>query len=304
MDRTLVIGGTGFVGSAVQGLIADSGRAALFAFTRHPDAPAVTAGLDEVEMDLLEPATWPDVTAYQSAIWVAGNADHTLAHADPLADLRMNTVTLLEFLSRWNGRLTFLSSAAVYFGLSGDIHENVDHVPSIEYGLSKLAAEQYARSALREGRLSGLWVHRLMYAFGPQEKSRRLLARCVRASTSGEVLTIQGGGRSYLNPLPVDFVAQVLVNSSGSLGSRPSGSETVTNLNHPERWTVLQVVEFLAGLAPFEYRVEEAGEAWPVTFWGDTKRLEPLLGDWGLQFPDVCTSLEAYRDSVLRRDAE
>ena len=108
-----------------------------------------------------------------------------------------------------------------------------------------------------------------MYAFGDREAERRLLPRCVQASINGGRVRVTGGGRSFLNPLPVSFVAEVLLRTADELGDRQDGFFEVTNVNHPETWTVLEVMEALSVISPFDYDVTDGGEDWPVTFHGN-----------------------------------
>jgi nucleoside-diphosphate-sugar epimerase len=299
VKRVLVLGGGGFVGAALQTIAAGDPGRFLFVDRVLPHPPP--GNVDSARIDLLSEREVEPLAAYDHAIWVAGNADHGIGWVDPIADLESQVMALLRFLSRFRGSLTMLSSQAVYFGLEGGVREDVDHVPSMPYGFAKLAAEQYAQWALEAGRLERLWIHRLMYTFGPGEKPRRLLARCIRANRDGSTVTVAGGGRSFLNPLPVAFLARVLERSSAQLALQPPGTMEVTNVNHPEPWTVLQVVEVLRELGPFDCKVVAGGEQWPVAFHGRVDRLSAWLDRWGLPFPDVRSSLAKYREEVLGR---
>ena len=82
---------------------------------------------------------------YSTVIYVAGNADHSLAHDYPLMDLNLNTVAFLNFIKNFNGSLVLLSTQAVYYGLKGEIFESITSLPTIPYGISKQAVEAYAR---------------------------------------------------------------------------------------------------------------------------------------------------------------
>jgi nucleoside-diphosphate-sugar epimerase len=300
LDETLIVGAAGFVGRAIQERIAD--RPAEFVLVTRPRAGVGTSPLRTLQLNLRDDSALAEVSRFRDAIWVAGNAEHGLGWSDPIADLDSQLLALLSFLKHFRGSLTLLSSQAVYFGLDGEIVEDVDHVPAMPYGFAKLAAERYARWALEAGRLRQLWVYRLMYAFGEDERPRRLLARCMEAARSGGRVTIAGGGRSFLNPLPVDFVADVLLRSAEHLRSEADGFVEITNINHPDRWTVLDTLATFNSLVAFDYDVVEAGEDWPVTFYGDVGRLTRRMNEWGLRFPDIRASLSDYRDQAVRGD--
>ena len=301
VEDTLVLGGGGFVGRAIQRRVAaESGR---YVFAVRADATTETHGVRTLQIDLLDESRVGEVARFNHAIWVAGNANHGLGWSDPSKDIASQVITLLRFLRHFTGILTMLSSQAVYFGLSGGVREDVDHVPNMPYGFAKLAAEQYARWALEAGRLDRLWIHRLMYAFGEGEKPGRLLPRCFRASREGGRVTVAGGGRSFLNPLPVGFLADVLVESAEQMRSEALGFTEVTNVNHPEPWTVLDVVNWVRDRNTFDLEVVESGEHWPVTFHGSVNRLLGWLDRWDMAFPDVRTSLLEYEDQLARRTA-
>jgi nucleoside-diphosphate-sugar epimerase len=304
MGRTLVLGSTGFVGRTIQDLVTDAGTSEDFVFAYRSSPELILEGLGSLRVDLLDGESAAQVAAFDTVVWVAGNSDHGLAWRDPKADFELSAGTMLGLLEHFHGGLTMLSSQAVYFGLSGAIPEDVDHVPTMPYGFGKLAGERYARWALDAGRLEKLWVYRLMYAFGRHEKSRRLLASCIRSSRDGSLVTVAGGGLSFLNPLPASFLGEVLLASSRELQKEPIGFSEVTNINHPNPWTVLEVVELLSTLGAFEYQVVEGGEEWPVTFHGSVDRLAGWLAKWDMSFPDVERGLAAYRKDVLRRDAQ
>lgn len=300
MKNVLVLGGNGFVGKALQALVREQPGG--FIFLDRSFSADASARFRTRSVDLLDEHQLAGLEEYEHAIWVAGSADHGLGWTNPLADLESQLVTLLKFLAHFRGSLTLLSSQAVYSGLSGEVPEHVDHVSTMPYGFAKLAAERYAQWALEDGRLERLWIHRLMYTFGQHEQPRRLLARCIAASQGGGTVTVAGGGRSFLNPLPVDFLAEVLLRSSRQLAAEPSGHIEVTNVNHPDTWTVLEVVEFLAGLGAFDYSVTQLGEQWPVTFHGRVERLSSWLREWDLAFPEVERSLIEYRSQTLGRN--
>ena len=305
----LVVGASGFVGRAIQDHVLATGDADRFTFAYRSHPEALRPGLDALRVDLLDPASADAVRGARTVLWVAGNSDHGLAAREPARDLALTAGALLELLSRIAGaRLCMLSSAATYFGLSGEVDEDVDHAPPIPYAAAKLAAETYARWHRAAGRLAALRIYRLMYAFGPGELPRRLVARCAAAARGGDALHLVGGGRSFLNPLPVDFVARVLTDTArefaaGSAGmSGLSGPEAV-NLNHPDRWTVLDVVHYLQTLTDFPCQVTEGGEEWPVLFRGRTARLAAELAARGAAFPEVRGSLRSAFELLLKENA-
>ena len=299
---TVVVGACGLVGRAVCRVLASSPEASAVALVRRPPSedlgiPWTVAEVGRSQSDLKVLAS-ADIV-----IWVAGGADHGLGDRDPVANLAANTLPLLALFEVFHGRLVMLSSQAVYSGLSGSaVDEDVDHVPNMAYGLSKLIAERHAMWARERDELAGLWIHRLMYTFGTGEAPRRLLPRLVRAANDGQEATVAGGGRSFLNPLPVSFLAQVLVRSASDLEHSPSTGSVVTNICHPRSMTVHDVVELVRRRTGVSVRFHDGCEPWPVRFQGSPARLGSHLSRWGLEFPDPESEISRYVDEMRKEE--
>jgi len=294
MEKVVVIGGSGFIGRAIQKHVLDQGKenAFIFSYNTHPER--VDSGLEKVRIDLLKNDNIRVIERYPTAIYLAGNADHGLARRFPSLDLDLNVKGFLSFMEEFRGSLVLLSSQAVYYGLEGEISENEDHVSTVPYGLSKQMIEAYAKYFLRTDTLSRLWIFRLPYAFGEGEKERRLIPRCARATFNDEKVTVFGEGKSFLNPLPSWFVAKILIKAVESLKERNKSFLEITNINYPEKVTVRDVVRFLESVKHFDYVISEGGEEWPVRFWGNTKNLSAHLKAWKIDFPNLWDGLKKY----------
>jgi len=294
MEKTIVVGGSGFIGKAVQKevIAQDAQNAFVFSYSKH--SQEICANLEKIQVNLLGSQNLEKIGKHSSAIYVAGSAEHGLARASPSLDLDLNVKAFLSFMKVFRGSLVLLSSQAVYYGLEGEIKENVEHVPTMPYGLSKLMTEAYAKYFQETTALSNLWIFRLMYAFGEGEKARRLIPQCANAVINRGEVNINGEGKSFLNPLPSWFVGKILVKGMQSLLCRNGASLEVTNLNHSERFTVRDVVEFLASVRNFKYSINPGGEEWPVRFWGNTGSLLTYMEEWKIDFPNVRSSLQQY----------
>jgi len=78
-----------------------------------------------------------------AALYLAANGDPAASARDPLRDLHLNTVALLTFLEHCPvPRLVYLSSGAVYDGLSGIVTPASRVEPRLPYSISKLASEE------------------------------------------------------------------------------------------------------------------------------------------------------------------
>lgn len=299
MDKTLVVGGSGFIGSNIQRKVLENHCENLFTFSFNDQPEKINSNLEKFHLDLLK-AESKHIEDYSTALYVAGNADHGLAKRDPLLDLDLNARAFLKFMDQFRGSLILLSSQAVYYGLEGEIHEKVDHVSAMPYGLSKQMVESYAKYFLIDGRLSKLWVFRLAYAFGGGEKAYRLIPRCAKAVREKGKVTLFGGGNSFINPLPAEFVAETLLSASESLKNKKNGILEITNLNHPKRTTVKDVIFFLNCLKRFDFEAKDSGEEWPVKFYGNTENLANHLKEWNKGFPDLQDSLKNYFEELIQ----
>ena len=303
MEKTIVIGGSGFIGKAIQSLVSEQGLDQSFVFSYCATPENVSETLEKVKIDLLRRVDVEAVEGFPTAIYVAGNADHSLARNSPSADLDLNVKMFLHFVERFRGSLVLLSSQATYYGLEGEINENADHVSTIPYGLSKQMVEAYAKYFQRIGLLHRLWIFRLMYAFGKGEKERRLIPRCADAVKKGGKVTVSGEGKSFVNPLPSWFVAHILTKAVESVGQENAGFLEVTNLNCRETVTVGDVVAFLNSVKHFDYSHSEGGEEWPIMFWGNTERLASYLKKSRIEWPNVWEELRRYFVELTKKVA-
>jgi nucleoside-diphosphate-sugar epimerase len=303
MKKTLVVGGSGFIGSTLQRVVLDRKQIGSFVFSFNQKREKLDPKLENLKIDLLEEVSHK-VNDYPVAIYVAGNANHGIAKRDPLLDLNLNVRAFLNFTKEYRGSLVLLSSQAVYYGLEGEVPEEVDHVSTIPYGISKLATEAYAKYLHQTGVLPKLWIIRLAYAFGHGEKENRLIPRCATAVRDGEKVTVFGGGTSFVNPLPVEFVAEILLKAADSLKDAKEGFMEITNLNSPERFTIKNIVTRLSQTESFDFTINASGEEWPVKFWGSTKNLSDHLEDWNMEFPDSWATLKKYFIELIKRRKE
>src|SRR5438093_5039847 len=155
--NTLVIGGSGFIGQSIQQLVVDKRMLDSFVFTYNDHPERICKDLRKIKLNLLR--KFPNAAGnFPIAIYIAGNADHKLAKLDPSEDLNLSARAFINFAQGFKGSLVLLSSQAVYYGLKGEISENIDTLCTMPYGISKQIAEAYAKYFWRAGQTKNLWI--------------------------------------------------------------------------------------------------------------------------------------------------
>jgi nucleoside-diphosphate-sugar epimerase len=142
-----------------------------------------------------------------AVLYFAANGDPAVSVRDPVHDLRSNTLALVTFLERCPvSRFVYVSSGAVYDGLSGAVTPGTPVRPSLPYAISKLASEHYVRAfAERRGTPESYVNVRFFGAYGPYEPLRKITTRFLAAVRAGaREFAIRGDGRNLIDFMYVD----------------------------------------------------------------------------------------------------
>ncbi len=142
-----------------------------------------------------------------AALYLAANGDPAVSVRDPLGDLRSNTQAVLTFLAHCPvPHLVYVSSGAVYDGLSGPVTPQTPVNPSLPYAISKLASEHYVRAfAERRGTPSSYVNVRFFGAYGPYEPPRKITTRFLAAVRQGaRDFVVRGDGQNLIDFMYVD----------------------------------------------------------------------------------------------------
>src|SRR5262249_45840169 len=110
-------------------------------------------------------------------------------------------------------RLVYLSSGAVYDGLSGAVTPASPLDPHLPYAISKLACERYVRFyAERRGAPASYVVVRFFGAYGPYEPLREITTRFLSAVGRGDrEFMLRGDGRNLIDFMCVDDTVRALL---------------------------------------------------------------------------------------------
>lgn len=198
----LVTGGGGFIGShIVDDLMAAGARVRVFdnfVFGTRENLRHLEGRVEIVEGDIL------DYDALLRATQGADFVSHQAAQLeifrstdDPLADLQINTVGTLNVLKAAKAcgvrKVVNASSACIYGQTEGPTDENYLPVPNWAYGVSKLAAERYAKIY---SDYHGLPVASLRYGitYGEREWYRRVLTIFIKRVVEDKPPVVFGSG--------------------------------------------------------------------------------------------------------------
>jgi UDP-glucose 4-epimerase len=145
-----VLGGTGFIGTALVAQLCRSGRR-VQVVGRGPAPANLPTGATYLHADVRDPASLRGLFASAAEVidLVYGSVPKT-SFEDPFADIQNNlpaTVAVLEELARSHvERFIYLSSGGTVYGEASSLPISEDHPtrPISPYGVSKLASERYA----------------------------------------------------------------------------------------------------------------------------------------------------------------
>src|SRR3954447_2173979 len=241
MDRVLVTGGSGFIGSHVVDALRRDGRTPrIFDLRRSPFHDDV----DTVTGDLTDTAALARAMAGCGAVvHLAAAADVAEVEADPAEAERRNscgTLSVLEAARRARvRRVVYASTVWVYSDVVADEvdEETPLRHPAHLYTATKLAGELYCRSYQE---LFGLecTVLRFGIPYGPRARPAAVIPRFVENALAGDALTVAGDGSQSRGFVYVEDLADGVVRAL-----RPIAANRTYNLAATEEVTILEIAE-------------------------------------------------------------
>lgn len=224
----------------------------------------------------------------ETLIITAGNSDHNLARKDFFGALKKDIEYLIEIdKTNINADIVFLSSAAVYYGHVGIVTEETIIEPEDFYGLSKMYAEYLVRLIARK-RSRRLIIFRLTNAFGKNERRKRLFDNIIESIKTGKVLTVNGKGESYINPLSVEKVGEILLKTALYINNIVSHEGTeIFNLGSKEAVRVLDIINIVKENYKLDFIFSGEKEPYEVNFLVSSEKLSKLLEKIDVTIPNV-----------------
>lgn len=304
MNRVLVTGGSGFIGShVVDKLIAAGITPRIFDMVASPFHPAGTVEAVIGDLDDIAALT-AAMDGCDAVLHLAAVADVGQVVVDPVFAERINSHGTLNVLEAARaagvGRVVYASTIWVYDGCAA---AQVDEdsplgLPKHLYTATKIAGEMYCRSYAELFGVSTT-ILRFGIPYGPRARPAAVVPQFVRKALAGEPLTVAGRGDQTRRFVYVEDLADGCV-----AGLAPRAADRIYNLVGVEETTILEIAEVVRGLIGDVEIVHVDGR--PGDFRGavvDHRRAEQELG-WTARthFADgVARYLEWHRaDEAIR----
>jgi len=174
---------------------------------------------------------------FDACLYLAANGDPAKSADRPAWDLQLNTLALVACLERIRvGHLVYVSSGAVYDGLTGAVTPATPVAPRLPYAISKLASEQYVRAFAERTKTVGSFMNvRFFGAYGPYEPIRKITTRWIQGLMSGQrEFAIRGDGENLIDFMYVDDAVDgllALTSAAGYSGTLDFASGTPVSVN-------------------------------------------------------------------------
>jgi nucleoside-diphosphate-sugar epimerase len=225
MMRLLVTGASGFLGRNVLLAVPSfwqvvalyrPGNTGFLSFIEdHQLHQVLPVACDLTHIDQVQHAMSQVGKDFDSCLALASNTSIPGSIEKPIDDLTTNTIGLLHLLQNcFFDHLVYLSSGAVYIGLTGLVGPKSAISPTLPYAISKLAAEQYIRAFVEHYQMPmHATIVRFFGAYGPHEPSNKLYTKLVRqfALKHDPHFTVIGDGENYIDAMYVADAIRALM---------------------------------------------------------------------------------------------
>jgi UDP-glucose 4-epimerase len=215
MASVVVIGGTGFIGTAVVADLVQHGHRVRSVSRRAPGQPL--PDVEYVRLNIAQAVVPDDVLAdAEVVVHLASATNPVSASHDPLADLRDNveaSVRLLDLCRRQQvRRVVYSSSGGTVYGPAVTTPIDEDHPtnPVTPYGIGKLVVERYLAYYQASYGLEYSAI-RTANAYGPGQRTGRaqgIIGELLLACASGHDFTVWGDGSTVRDYVYIADVAR------------------------------------------------------------------------------------------------
>lgn len=256
MPRSLVTGGSGFIGSHVVDELLRAGHdVSVLDSGTGPHRPDV----EFLDVDLVDSgAVVESVAGHDYVFHLAAVSDVNHAQRDPVHCAQVNvvgTVNVLEAARRNEvSRIVLASSVFVYSGLQeGTLEEGSSlNPPTVGpfYSTSKIAAEFFCHDYWR---IFGQEFTILRYgtAYGPRMRAPQVIHNFITKANAGQPITILGDGSQFRNFVYVEDLAR-----AHSLALTDKGINQTYNLDGAAKITIRETADTIVSLLGRNVKIE------------------------------------------------
>lgn len=250
--RSLVLGGSGFIGShLVDALLAEGGDVRVFDRSPERFRPK-PAGIEFVQGSISDSAALAEVLVDVDVVYhLASTTVPTTANLDPVADIEGNLVSAVKLIELMRAadmkRIVYLSSGGTVYGIP-----TVDPVPETHalnpinsYGIVKVAVENYL---MMETHLHGLrpLILRASNPYGPRQGHsgvQGVVGTFLGRIARGETIQIWGDGSVVRDFIHVSDLVKLAV------AAERAGLEGVLNAGSGEGRSIMEVLDTIRRLS-------------------------------------------------------
>jgi len=190
-------------------------------------------------------------------LYLAANGDPAASAERPRWDLDSNTAAFVTTLEECpSDHVVYVSSGAVYDGLTGAVTPATPVSPLLPYAISKLASEQYLRFFAERRQSIGSYVNaRFFGAYGPYEAPRKITTKWLSAIRDGQrEFVIRGNGQNLIDFMYVDDAVDgflALTRAAGTRATVDFASGTPVSVN--------EIVQAMARVCGVEVSMRHEG---------------------------------------------
>ena len=180
-------------------------------------------------------------------LYFAANTNPAYSVEQPIFDLDSNVSALINFFENFTSKKTiYLSSLAVYGGAEGLVTAKSNLVPTLPYGISKLAAEQYIKfyHSIKK-RISNYVILRFFGAYGPYEPPQKIFTKLINTFfiNKKDRFKVRGNGNNNLDVMYIEDAVRGIMNIVNR-----DGTNGVFNFGTGRPVTINELVKCVANL--------------------------------------------------------